>query len=94
MGLKALHLSIFARLTFEVDRQAKVHLDQTEPMNAARSVGPDACDRCGTQKATKHLEFAFSGPWNVCVDCRQKLIAFHGGKPKRDLERDALVPLL
>lgn len=58
-------------------------------MNAARSVDPEACDRCSVQKATTHLEFAFSGPWNVCVHCRQKLIAFHtrGGKPKRDRER-------
>ena len=58
-------------------------------MIAARSVDPEACDRCGVQKATKHLEFAFSGPWNACVDCRRKLIAFHakGGNPKRDRER-------
>jgi len=63
-------------------------------MNAARSVGRDVCDRCGVQKATKHLEFAFSGPWNVCVDCRQKLIAFHakGGKPTLDQDREAGVP--
>ncbi len=61
-------------------------------MNAARSMAPDACDRCGVQKATKHLEFVFSGPWNVCVDCRQKLIAFHGGRPKRDLETEGVVP--
>ena len=58
-------------------------------MNAARFVDPEACDRCGVQKATTHMEFAFSGPWNVCLDCRQKLIAFHakGGNPKRDRDR-------
>jgi len=54
-------------------------------VSAARSVDPEACDRCGVQKATNHLEFAFSGPWNVCVACWQKLIAFHakGGRPKQ-----------
>jgi len=58
-------------------------------MDAARSVDLEACDRCGVQKATTHLEFAFSGPWNVCVGCGRKLIAFHakGGQPKRDRER-------
>jgi len=58
-------------------------------MNTARSVDLQACDRCGVQKATVHLEFAFSGPWNACADCGQKLIAFHGkgGKPKGDRER-------
>jgi hypothetical protein len=56
-------------------------------MNAARSVDPEACDRCGLQKATTHLEFAFSGPWNVCVDCRQKLIALHAKGGKRTANR-------
>ena len=57
-------------------------------MNAARSVDPEACDRCGVQKATTHLEFVFSGPWNVCMDCRRTLIAVHAkGRPQRDQER-------
>ena len=66
-------------------------LQESKPMNAARSVDPEACDRCGVQKATKHLEFTGSGPWNACVDCGQRLIVFHA--KRRKAKPSPVVPL-
>ena len=59
--------------------------EATEPKGGGTMTDAKQCERCGPQKATKHHEFRYSGAWNVCASCAQKLIAFHatGGKPKR-----------
>ncbi len=65
-------------------------------MNTARSPDPEACERCGVQKATQHLEFAYSGPWNMCAPCAGKVTALHPnrGKPKgTGRGRHVLAPL-
>ena len=59
--------------------------EATEPKGGSTMTDAKKCERCGPQKATTHLEFRYSGAWNACASCAQKLIAFHatGGKYKR-----------